>query len=271
MKHGEKVRVFFIATVLLIALVFSYRMSTGDEDIQKKISIGQRFHYETFLPAQGIGEYRPTKPLQYKKYSEARMIPLPRPHYQGVSLESAIEKRRSVRDYSTAAITVNQVSQLLFAGQGITGEIYDQPLRSAPSAGALYPIEIYLVVNNVERLSQGIYHYNVQAHALELLREGDCSSEITTAALRQDALGKANIVLVLSAIFDRTCHKYGDRGFRYVYLEAGHISQNVFLQAVSLGLGSVSVGAFSDDKVNQLFGLDGRKESAVYLMAVGAI
>jgi len=111
----------------------------------------------------------------------------------------------------------------------------------------------------------------VQAHALELLKDGDFSDQITNAALRQEVTGKANVTFVLSAIFDRTCHKYGDRGFRYVYMEAGHVSQNISLQAVSLGVGSVSVGAFSDDKVNHLFGLDGHKESVIYLQAVGAM
>ena len=271
MKSRKKIRAVVISTVLLIILACSYQISTGEQDAQKKMSIGERFHYETSLPPRGVWGDKATKPLQYKKYSEVKMITLPKPDYRGIPLEAAIEKRRSVRNYSKAAINLAQVSQLLFAAQGVTGEIYGHPIRSAPSAGALYPIEIYLVVNNVEGLSQGIYHYDVQAHALELLKDGDFSGLITNAALRQEMPGKANITFVLSAIFDRTCHKYGERGSRYVYMEAGHISQNISLQAVSLGLGSASVGAFSDDKVNHLFGLDGREEAVIYLHAVGTM
>lgn len=161
------------------------------------------------------------------------------------------------------------LSQLLFAAQGITGKIYGTPLRTAPSAGALYPIEIYLVVNKVAELEPGIYHYSIRKHALELLKSGDFRGRITPAGLKQEMLGQAGATFILSAIFDRTRHKYGERGFRYVYIEAGHISQNIALQAVSMGLGSVTVGAFLDEKVNQLINVDGVNEAAVYLHAVG--
>jgi len=186
-------------------------------------------------------------------------------------LEEAIEKRRSVRSYSSEAITLDQLSQLLFASQGVSGRIYGQPLRSAPSAGALYPIEIYPVVNNVQDLAQGIYHYSILEHALELTRSGDFHLEITAAGLGQEMLGVAGVTFILSAIFDRTSHRYGERGLRYAYMEAGHISQNIYLQAVSLGLGSVSVGAFIDGQVNKLVGIDGHKEAAIYLHAVGTL
>jgi SagB-type dehydrogenase family enzyme len=149
--------------------------------------------------------------------------------------------------------------------------MYGQPLRSTPSAGALYPFEVYLIVNNVEGLSQGIYHYALLKHALELVKSGDFSSNITDAGLEQDMLGESDVTFVLSAIFDRTRHKYGERGYRYVYIEAGHISQNIYLQAVSLGLGSVSVGAFLDHKMNDLIGVDGRKEAVIYVHAIGTL
>jgi len=135
----------------------------------------------------------------------------------------------------------------------------------------LYPIEVYVVVNNVEGLSRGIYHYNVQKHALELLKEGDFRRELTKAGLGQDMLGDANVTFVLSAVFERTRRKYGDRSLRYIYMEAGHISQNISLQAVSLGLSSVCVGAFYDEQVNHLIGLEGPTESVVYLQAVGTL
>jgi Nitroreductase len=199
------------------------------------------------------------------------MIKLPQPNYKGMPVEEAIKKRRSVRSYSKKALTLPQLSQLLFSAQGITGSASGYELRAAPSAGALYPIEVYLVVNNVEELSRGIYHYSVQKHALELLKEGDFRKEITNAGLGQDMLGDANVTFVLSAVFERTQRKYKDRSLRYIYVEAGHISQNISLQAVSLGLGSVCVGAFYDDQVNRLIGLDGNTESAIYLQAVGTL
>ena len=207
----------------------------------------------------------------YKTYPGAKMIKLPQPNYQGMPVEEAIKKRRSVRSYSKKALTLPQLSQLLFAAQGITGSVSGHELRAAPSAGALYPMEVYLVVNNVEVLSRGIYHYNIQEHALELLKEGDFRKEITNAGLWQDMLGEAQVTFVLSAVFERTQRKYGDRSLRYIYMEAGHISQNISLQAVSLGLGSVCVGAFYDEQVNRLIGLDGATESAIYLQAVGTL
>ena len=205
----------------------------------------------------------------YKIYPGAKMIKLPQPNYKGMPVEEAINKRRSVRSFSKKALTLSQLSQLLFAGQGVTGSMYGHGLRAAPSAGALYPIEVYLVANNVEELSRGIYHYNVQKHALELLKEGDFRKEITNAGLWQDMLGEAQVTFVLSAVFERTQRKYKDRSLRYIHMEAGHISQNISLQAVSLSLGSVCVGAFYDEQVNHLIGLDGKTESAIYLQAVG--
>lgn len=205
----------------------------------------------------------------YTSSRGAAMMKLPKPDYQGMRLEDAIKKRRSIRSYSKEALTLPQLSQLLFAAQGITGSSYGHDLRTAPSAGALYPMEVYVVVNKVDGLSQGIYHYLFKEHALDVLKEGDFRKEITKAGLGQDVLEEAQVTFVISAVFERTRSKYGNRGLRYIYMEAGHISQNISLQAVSSGLGSVSVGAFYDDQVNRLIGADGSAESAVYLQAVG--
>ena len=180
-----------------------------------------------------------------------------------------MKRRRSVRNYTGEPLSLPQLSQLLYAAQGITGSMHGQPLRSAPSAGALYPVEIYVTAHNVEELERGIYHYALREHQLEVTAAGDFRKQITRAALQQDMLGEADVVIVLAAIFDRARHKYGERGYRYVYMEAGHISQNIYLQAVSLGLGSVGVGAFLDAEVNRLIGADGSKEAAIYLHAVG--
>ena len=208
--------------------------------------------------------------ISNKTFRGVKMIKLPKPNYQGMSLEETIKKRRSIRAYSKKALTLPQLSQLLFSAQGITGNHYGHDVRTAPSAGALYPLEVYLVANNVEGLSQGIYHYTIKEHAVELLQEGNFREAITDAGLGQDMLGDAPVTFILSAVFERTRKKYGDRSLRYVYMEAGHVSQNISLQAVSLGLGSVCVGAFHDELVNSLVGLDGSRESVIYLQAVGA-
>ncbi len=262
------ITIFILLQIIFVSQVYG-------EDVEKELSIGERFHYETSLTWRGvIGDLfrsKPKKPSQYKNYPNAKVTNLPEPNYQGIPLEEAIKKRRSVRNYSRKPITILQLSQLLYSAQGITGKAYKKSLRTVPSAGALYPFEIYVIANNVEGLSRGIYHYSVLNHTLELIKSGDFRNEIISAGLQQEMLGDADITFLLSAIFDRARCKYGERGVRYVYIEAGHISQNIYLQAVSLGLGSVSVGAFLDNKVNNLIDVDGQKEVVVYLHAVGTL
>jgi SagB-type dehydrogenase family enzyme len=268
-------RKYLIFIIIVLFFIAGYVLLAQGQKRDKKYSPGERFHRKTSITWKDlIGDILrpgPEKPPQYKTYPGAKRIKLPPPEYDGITVEESIRKRRSVRNYSQKPLKISQLSQLLFAAQGITGEMYGKHLRTAPSAGALYPIEVYLVVNNVEGLSRGIYHYSVQGHELEMIREGDFRSDITDAGLKQDMLGGADITFVLSAIFDRVRHKYGERGFRYAYIEAGHISQNIYLQSVSLGLGSVSVGAFLDERVNKLIGIEGRKEAVVYLHAVGTL
>jgi len=267
---------FTVITALLIVLIFiGILLAQQKKEKEKEVSIGERFHKETSLTWRGVvGDVfraKPRRPPQYKVYPRVNKIELPEPEYAGMTVEEALKKRRSIRNYSTKPISKAQLSQLLFAAQGVTGRMYGKALRTAPSAGALYPFEIYIVANNVQDLPQGIYHYSVLDHTLEPVKSGDFRGQITDAGLDQEMLGDAGVTFVLSAIFDRVRHKYGERGFRYVYMEAGHISQNIYLQAVSLGLGSVCAGAFLDEKVNQLIDVDGRREAVVYLHAVGAL
>lgn len=270
----HKIRISVIVTAFLISVVFALGFSVRAKE-QQELTIGERFHQETSLTWSGaLGDLfrpKPKKPPQFKNYPKAQVIELPKPRYLGKPLEVALKKRRSVRDYSSQPITKDQLSQLLFAAQGKTGSLHGMPLRSAPSAGALYPFELYVIVNNVQDLPRGIYHYSMLNHAVEFIKPGDFRNRITNAGLKQEMLGDAAVTFVLSAIFDRTRHKYGERGFRYLYMEAGHISQNISLQAVSLGLGSVGVGAFLDEKVNELIGVDGHKEAVIYLHAVGSL
>jgi SagB-type dehydrogenase family enzyme len=269
-------RKYISLMIFLTILIPLLLLVTSDGEAEKKkddLTIGERFHAESSLTwSSALGDIfrpKPKKPPLFKRYRDAEVIKLPAPSYRGIRLEEAIYKRRSIRNYSSKAIDLKQLSQLLFAAQGKTSRLHGIPLRTAPSAGALYPFEIYVIANNVKDLSQGIYHYSVPEHALELIKEGDYRKRITNAGLKQEMLGDSCVTFVMSAIFDRTRHKYGERGFRYVYIEAGHISQNIALQAVSLGLGSVTVGAFIDEQVNELIEVDGLKEAAIYLHAVG--
>ena len=273
MQMYLNIRALSLSIAVLVLLASSLRPSAYSKEAEKELSVGGRFHHDTSLTWRGvigdIFQSKPKKPPQYKNYPGSKIIKLPKHAHRGIPLEEAIEKRRSVRNYSGKLLTLSQLSQLLFSAQGITGKLYDQPLRTAPSAGALYPIEVYVIANDVEGLPHGIYHYAVLNHSLELVKSGDFRKEITAAGLEQEMLGDADVTFVLSAVFDRVRHKYGERGFRYAYIEAGHISQNIYLQSVSLGLGSVSIGAFLDEEINKLISIDGRTEAVIYLHAVG--
>ncbi|WP_457753132.1 SagB/ThcOx family dehydrogenase [Thermococcus sp.] len=196
---------------------------------------------------------------------EGEEVMLPRPDLKGeMSVEEAIAKRRSVRYYKDRPLTLKQLSQLLWAAQGITEE--KKKFRAAPSAGATYPFEIYVVVGYVEGLKPGVYHYDPFKHSLTLIKEGDYRTDLQKAALNQQWVGKAAVDIVLVAFYERTTKYYGERGYRYVYMEAGHIGQNIYLQAVALGLGTVAVGAFHDKEVAKIIGTDG---DPIYIFPVG--
>ncbi|UCF92101.1 MAG: SagB/ThcOx family dehydrogenase [Desulfobacterales bacterium] len=195
-----------------------------------------------------------------------KIFKLPPPRDQSsVSLESALRSRRSVRAYASGPLTVAHIAQLLWAAQGITGR---GGSRTAPSAGALYPLEIYVAAGNVQALPPGIYKYLYHDHTLVQTAAEDKRAELSRAALHQSAIAKAPAVVIIGAIYERTTKKYGDRGIRYVYMEVGHAAQNVCLQAVALGLGTVVIGAFRDDEVKQLAHLP-VAEQPLYLIPVG--
>ncbi|MBN1217846.1 MAG: SagB family peptide dehydrogenase [Anaerolineae bacterium] len=211
-----------------------------------------------------------SQPARYKTYPHPKQIYLPAPPgYQGLSVEEAIARRRSRRNYAGDSLSLTEISGLLYAASGITDPA--RGFRAAPSAGALYPIETYAVVHNVAEMEPGLYHYNVANHALEQLRLGDLRTEITVAGIGQEMLAQAQVCFVLSAIFQRTRWKYRQRTYRYVQLEAGHIGQNLYLAATSMGLGACAVGAFLDDDLNDLLGVDGEEEAALYIIAVGKV
>lgn len=235
--------------------------------------IGDRFQGETKyrrdrLPG-GYLDWR-KKPGPYKTYPDAAKMKLPAPkRAEGMSIWEAIGRRRSVRDFRKIPLSAAALSQVLWASQGVTRVMGEYALRAAPSAGALYPVETYLSIHMVEGIEQGIYHYNVREHELEVLRTGDFRAALAGAALDQDFLAEAAVVFAWTAVFARSKWKYKERAYRYVYLDAGHIAQNVALAAVALGLGSCQVAALYDDEVNAVLGVDGEDESIVYMTALG--
>lgn len=195
-------------------------------------------------------------------------IRLPEPRYDGdISLEQSLLARRSVREYSGEPLTLEEVSQLLWAAQGITDE---RGYRTAPSAGGLYPIELYIVVSDVIDLSPGIYHYLPEGHELELIAEGDRRDELAEAALSQSWVSEGAMSIIVTVIYERTTVKYGERGIRYVHMEAGHATQNICLQAAAMGLGLVTIGAFHNDDVAELLGRPA-DENPLYVIPVGRI
>lgn len=209
-------------------------------------------------------------PGRYKNYPGAPRIALPLPEKkEPCSLWSCLEQRRSIRHFRDQPLSPAILSLLLWASQGITAEKSGFQLRTAPSAGALYPVETYLSIQKVMDIPPGIYHYDVASHALERLKSGQFGPQCSQAALDQHFLAEAAVVFIWTAIFARSSAKYRQRAYRYVYLDAGHIAQNLALAAVACDLGTCQVGAFYDEEFNLILGVDGREESTIYLTAVG--
>jgi len=197
-----------------------------------------------------------------------RVLNLPQPRYDSeVSLEQCLLMRRSVRSYSKKPLQVSQISQLLWAAQGITSP---EGKRTAPSAGALYPLEIYLVAGNVTDLEPAVYKYRPIDHALVEVLAGDLRQELSEATGSKKSVEDAAVVAVIAAVYQRTKQKYGKQGVRYVDMEAGHAAQNAWLQAQSLQLGAVTVGGFNDKRVASLLQME-TEEEPLYLIPVGRI
>ncbi len=211
-----------------------------------------------------------SKPEVYKLYPDVPKHKLRAPQKKGgIPLWDIIKHRRSLRNFKDIPLKKDVLSQLLWAIQGITHESMGFEFRASPSAGALYPIETYLVIHNVEEVESGIYHYGVQNHELEELNKGDFRDRVARAALDQDMAFSASVVFIWTAVFQRSKWKYDQRAYRYIYLDAGHIAQNLALAAVSLNLGTCQIGALYDEEVNALINVDGEKESVVYMSVVG--
>jgi len=193
-------------------------------------------------------------------------VSLPDPIRDGnISLENALDRRRSVRDYRQEPLTIEQLSQLLWAAQGITG---GSNRKTAPSAGALYPLEVLVSADNVTGLAPGIYRYVPADNKLILIVEGLFNDKLSDAGLGQSAIADAPVCIMITAVFERITGRYGERGINYAYVEAGHVCQNILLQAVALDLGAVPIGAFTDRDISEILRLD-KKETPIYIIPVG--
>ncbi len=237
-------------------------------------NIGDRFQQETKyipnkMPSHHLDWYN--KPETYKECEKnLKTIKLPDPKFNEVDLWGAIYRRRSKREYAiNKPISLQFLSILLWATQGITADFEDISLRVTPSAGALYPIETYLNVRLIEGLEPGIYHFRPHLFDLEYLRSGDYSNKLSKAALNQDMIESAPVTFIWTAIMARSKWKYLQRAYRYIYLDAGHIAQNLSLSAEALELGSCEIGAFFDEEVNKIINVDGVQETVLYMATVG--
>ncbi|MDD4052650.1 MAG: SagB/ThcOx family dehydrogenase [candidate division Zixibacteria bacterium] len=236
------------------------------------LSIGPRFHRETAHTESGfVGNnisHGRNLPL-YKDYPRKPVTALPKPDLLSKPLAESIAERKSIRSFAGHSLTLAQLSALLTAADGLTHSMGKYELRSAPSGGALFPIEIYVIAAAIDSLKPGIYHFQVADGSLALLSEGDFAGRLESAALDQEFVGAAPVNFILTARFERSTKKYADRGYRYSYIEAGSICQNIYLAATALRLGTVAVGAFINRAVNDIIGIDGAEEAAILIMPVG--
>ncbi len=207
----------------------------------------------------------------FKSYPGAPSIPLPRTGWQlsEARIRDLLQQRRSRRRFATGALTPEELAMLLWASQGVTAQAGNRLLRTAPSAGALYPVETYVSVQRVQTIAAGLYHFDIRTFSLSLLTAGDQGEQIANACLGQRFMADAAVCLIWSAVASRCLAKYGDRGIRYLLLDAGHICQNALLAAEALGCGGCPVAAFYDAELNGLLGIDGGEEQALDGAAIG--
>jgi len=229
----------------------------------------ERTKYRREAPGGGARWQRPFTPKKIYPPAHPRTRLPPPQETGGEGLWDAIRARRSVRSYGARDVTLLELSQLLWAGQGITCEKDGRQFRAAPSAGALYPIETYAAARKVHSVPPGLYHYEVESRSLALIKPGDQGLECAEAALGQEMCAEAALLLIWIAVVGRSARKYSQRAYRYIYLDAGHLAQNVALACVALDLGCCMVGALFDDELNAILGVDGRDETVLYMAAIG--
>lgn len=242
-----------------------------------KPGIGNQFQEETKYTPERIGGHTldwKSFPEQFKSYERPlAVVALPRPELAGdPDLWKALRKRRSRRSYRRAEpMSLGILSTLLWASQGITERYGETLFRTAPSAGGLFPVETYLNIRLVKGLEEGIYHFRPSRFDLEFLKKGEFSRVLAEAALGQEIVASAQVTFIWSAVLPRSKWKYRQRAYRYIYLDAGHICENLYLAAEALGLGVCAIGAFFDDDANELLGIDGTDETVIYMATAGLL
>ncbi|TNF95891.1 MAG: SagB/ThcOx family dehydrogenase [Gammaproteobacteria bacterium] len=197
--------------------------------------------------------------------TDSRIILPPYEHNVALSVNTALQQRRSAREYKPDKLLLTDISQILWSAQGVT---HPDGYRTTPSAGALYPLEIYLLAGDIENLPTGVYRYEPEKHELVLIQNDDQRQQLTSAALNQAYISQAPAVIIIAGVYQRTTWKYGQRGRRYVHIEVGHAAQNIYLQAEVRGLATVFVGAFDDAKVQHVLGLPSDHEP-IGIMPIG--
>ncbi len=236
--------------------------SSNDKIDEKQIQI-------TNLNKDTMGTIEENNPEQENKKINYSKIKLPEPVYSSnTSVEEVLSKRKSIRDFQKKPLSIENISQILWAAQGITDKGKNK--RTAPSAGALYPLEIYILIGNVKEIESGIYKYKPHQHEMVLIAAGDKRGDLAKYCAQPEAIQTAPITLVFAAVYERTSVKYGQRAERYVHIEVGHASQNVCLQVISLNLGTVTIGAFQDSYVKKTVQML-QEEDPLYVMPIGYV
>jgi len=226
---------------------------------------------ETKLSRTRLGQRLELAPAEsFKRYPISEKVPLPREFADsGANLWEILQNRRSRRKYSGGHISLNHLAALCWAAQGITARAGEHYLRTAPSAGALYPIETYIAVAHVKDIKPGIFHFDVAGFQLERISLGNPMNDIADACLGQAFMKQASVIFIFSAVIRRTLSKYGNRGMRYIFMDVGHIAENLLLATEAMGFKACPVAAFFDDEMNQILGIQDQEETVVYLVPVG--
>lgn len=258
----------------------------GDRRHGEDGSLAELFHENTKLhramaapadPADGYGvRDMDAMARAYKRYRYHPRVALPPvpADLGGPAFPALVAARRTRRDFAAEPVDLAELSAILRWSYGVTGELDivgggRQPVRAAPSAGALYPAEIYLAVRAVRGLEAGLYHYEVPDHALALLRRGNPADLVHDVCCGQEPARQAAVVVLLSGVIERTRRKYGERGYRYVLLDIGHLGENLYLACTALDLAIVPTCGFLDDEAADLIGIDGCEEAVFYVAFVG--
>lgn len=212
------------------------------------------------------------KKIYTKDYPRLESIQLPKNiPLLNTSISTVLLKRKSERIYSKKKVSLSNLGTLLFYSAGVIpgAKTWRATRRFYPSAGARYPLEVYLVTNSIVGLENGLYHYNVRCHSLDVLLQERCLNRTISKLTNQDWVSKSNVIILITSVFWRNQTKYGDRGLRHIFLEGGHLAQNIYLVGNTLDLKVCAIGGFVDDKINKILDIDDEEEGILYVLAVG--